>query len=205
MVPPVRASCSARSRIAQWCLDGTTLHAGESRRGEAGNRGCSAHPFRGSRKNAENRAGSAALTRTGPKTAATAVVSRRTLAAAGSDSRRIHGSRAVARGAPLHDAWRSHRPPMSRAIPLLLSSTGSSGSISRPFAPKPPRCGMATGCRSLSSKSFVTSCVAAAWPAASLAFGAPPAGSIDWSPSRARAAGSARAVAAGAWRSWQRI
>jgi hypothetical protein len=152
-------------------LVGMTSHAGESRRGEAGNRGCSAHPFGGSRNNAEKRAGSAAFTRTGPKTAATPVVSRRTLGDALGDSRRIHGSRTVARGAPLHGAWRSHRPPMRGAIPLLVSSTGSSGSISRPSAPKPPRSGMATGCRSLSSKSFVTSCGAAAWPEASLAFG----------------------------------
>lgn len=43
-------------------------HAAESRRGEVGNRGCSAQPFGGSHKSAENRAGSAAFTRTGLKT-----------------------------------------------------------------------------------------------------------------------------------------
>jgi hypothetical protein len=55
---------------------GVMSHAGERRRGEAGNRGCSAHPFGGSRKNAENRGGSPAFTRIGLKTAATAVVSK---------------------------------------------------------------------------------------------------------------------------------
>jgi hypothetical protein len=52
---------------------------------------------------------------------------------------------------------------------------------------------------------FRDSCGAAVWPAASLVFGAPPAGSIGSSPSRARAAASARAAAVGGWRSGPRI
>ena len=105
----------------------------------------------GSATKMRRRTGDAASTRTDPRTTATAVVSRRTLADAVSDSRRIHGSRAVARGAPLDGALRRRRPPMNRAIPPP-SYTGSSETISRPSAPRPRRCGMATGFRSLSSK-----------------------------------------------------
>jgi hypothetical protein len=52
-------------------------HAGESRDGDAGNRGCEVHRFGESRIDAEKRAGDAAFARTRPKTAATAVVNRR--------------------------------------------------------------------------------------------------------------------------------
>jgi hypothetical protein len=150
-----------------WCVDAQS-YAGQRCRGVSGNRGCEASRFGESCIDAENRAEDAASTRTDRKTTATTVVSRRNLADGVTHSHRIHGSRGVARRAPLQGAWRSHRPPTSRAIPLLLSSTGSSGTISRPSAPRPHRCGMATGFRSLSSKSFATSCGAVAWPAASL-------------------------------------
>ncbi len=185
---PTASSASVR-------LVGTTSHAGESRRGEAGNRGCSAHPFRRSRNHAENRAGSAAFTRIVPKTAVPRVVSRGTLADAVSDSRRIHGSGAVARGAPLHGAWRSHPPPMSRAIRARPSCTGSSGTMSRPSARTPRHGGMAGGFRGLSNKSSAITCGAAVWPAGLPASGVQPAGTTDSSPSRARAAASARAAA----------
>jgi hypothetical protein len=88
---------------------------------------------------------------------------------------------------------------------LLVGDVRQQETTSRPSAARPRRCGMATGFRRLSSKSFVTSCGAAVWPAVSPAFDAPPAGWIDWSPSRARAAGSARAAAGDAWRSGRRI
>ena len=134
-----------------WGFVDAESHAGPSRRGVSGNRGCEASRFGESRIDAGRRTGDAASTRTDPRTTATAVVSRRTLADAVSDSRRMHGCQTVARGAPLHGAWRSRRPPMNRAIPPP-SYTGSSETISRPSAPRPRRCGMATGFRSLSSK-----------------------------------------------------
>jgi hypothetical protein len=95
------------------------------------------------------------------------------------DSRAFHRSRRVAWATPPLAAWRSCRPRTNRAIPPPPSCTGSSATISRPSANTPRRCGMATGFRSLSSKSSVTSCDAAAWPAGSPVFGAPLAGWID--------------------------
>jgi hypothetical protein len=100
------------------CLGGgAESHAGESRRWRCGNRGCEAHRFGESRIDAEKRAGDVAFARTGPKTAATAVVTVATPLMRVGDSGLINGSRGVARGAPLDGAWRSHRPPMNRAIP----------------------------------------------------------------------------------------
>ena len=136
---------------------------------------------------------------------ATAVVTRSDLSDAHDTFRPDSRFRAVAWRAPLGDAWRSHRPCTHRAIPRPPSCRGSSETISRPSVPRPRRCVTAKASRALWNRSFATSSGAAVWPAASPAFGARPAGSIDSSPSRVRAAGSVRGAAAAAWRNARHI
>lgn len=112
---------------------------------------------------------------------------------------------AMARRAPLDDAWRSLPPRTRRAIRRPPSCTGLSGTISRPSAPTRPRCATARASRVLWSRSFATSCGAAAWPVALLGSGAQPADWIDWSRSPARVGAFVPGAVVAAWPNAPRI